>query len=154
MCLFSCHVFWFPVTCVVSCHVFGFLSCVWLPVTFGFLSCVWFPVMCVVSCQTFGFLLCVWSFSDRSSAAVNLLRALNYDACNARNGLFLRPPSPLVLPPSMADVNHNGPASRPDVNHNSHLMKSQVCAMLLFMLRLLEPNNVDSALNQIMWTVR
>ncbi|KAK7087712.1 ubiquitin carboxyl-terminal hydrolase 30-like [Littorina saxatilis] len=57
--------------------------------------------------------------SYRSSAAVNLLRALNYDASVARNGLFLRPPSPLLLPSSMADVNHNGPASLPDVNHNS-----------------------------------
>ncbi|KAL8567292.1 hypothetical protein ACOMHN_023335 [Nucella lapillus] len=54
----------------------------------------------------------------RSSAAVNLLRALNYDACHARNGLFLRPPSPLLLPPAMADVNHNGPAPLTDVNHN------------------------------------
>ncbi|XP_076453395.1 ubiquitin carboxyl-terminal hydrolase 30-like [Babylonia areolata] len=56
--------------------------------------------------------------AHRSSAPVNLLRALNYDACTSRNGLFLRPPSPLVLPPSLADVNHNGPASLPDVNHN------------------------------------
>ena len=73
--------------------------------------------------------------SARCSAAVNLLRALNYDACTARNGLFLRPPSPLVLPPSMADVNHNGPASLP-FNHNSRLLKSQVCTVLALRSRL------------------
>lgn len=53
-----------------------------------------------------------------SSAPVNLLRALNYDASRAGNGLFLRPPSPLVIPGPLAGMSHNNPCSVTDVNHN------------------------------------
>lgn len=57
--------------------------------------------------------------SHRATAAVNLLRALNYDATGACNGLFLRPPSPMLLPNAVADVNHNGPTSIPDITNNN-----------------------------------
>nr|KAG5687762.1 hypothetical protein BaRGS_014851 [Batillaria attramentaria] len=66
-----------------------------------------------------------------TSAPVNLLRALNYDASCARNGLFLRPPSPLVVPGPVAGVSQNDPTSVTDVNHNGPtFFKSQ--AYMLF----------------------
>ena len=55
----------------------------------------------------------------RSTAAVNLLRALNYDATVSRNGLFLRPPSLSDQPSVFADVNHNSPTSLPDYANNN-----------------------------------
>lgn len=71
-------------------------------------------------------LLCL-SVMLRTSAPVNLLRALNYDASCARNGLFLRPPSPLIVPGPVAGVTHNDPTSVTDVNHNGPtFFKSQV----------------------------
>ncbi|PVD36682.1 hypothetical protein C0Q70_03668 [Pomacea canaliculata] len=52
----------------------------------------------------------------RTSAPVNLLRTLNFDASTARNGLFLQMPASLTIPPSMADVNHNSPTSPLDIS--------------------------------------
>jgi hypothetical protein len=37
----------------------------------------------------------------------------------ARNGLFLRPPSSMLLPNTVADVNHNGLTTIPDLANNN-----------------------------------